>query len=433
MQKGVLISLLFLFFIADIAIPNQAELHLPDLSEESKMSDFLAYAALNNPGLKSVHGKWLSTLFEATYQGALPDPVVSYGHYFEEIETRVGPQKHKFSISQKVPWFGKRRLRKNIYLQKADFVKKELDEKKSILFRDVRKAVYDYVYITRAIRELEENLRIVTTLSSSIKGRYTVGNSSHASFSSVQIEAEILRNRFLSIQALKQPYMAKLNSLLNRNIDQDIPVISLPHTDYYKHIVMSLNRNGLEKNSAISKMDAIVKEEEFVLEYVRKDDFPDFTFGLAYIQTDEAGVDGISDNGKDPVIGSISFNLPIWRGKSAARRISAVNALLHAKEGKLNKARALEADYEMALYRFSDASRKMDLYKKSLIPKTQEALSVLLKGFSAGTANYKELLNTQKKLLNFSLEYEKALRDYRINYAELIFITNRDEVDKDEH
>ncbi len=84
---------------------------LPSLTHTSTLADYLRYAALNNPGLEAAFERWQAELEKVPQVRALPDPILTYAHFIEEVETRVGPQESKLSLLQKFPWFGKRRLR----------------------------------------------------------------------------------------------------------------------------------------------------------------------------------------------------------------------------------------------------------------------------------------------------------------------------------
>ena len=45
-------------FLSDNAIKYENTPSLPKLNEQSKLSDYLTYAALNNPGLEAAFNRW---------------------------------------------------------------------------------------------------------------------------------------------------------------------------------------------------------------------------------------------------------------------------------------------------------------------------------------------------------------------------------------
>ena len=76
---------------------------LPELTESTGPSDYLAYAALNNAGLKAAFEQWKAAVEQVPQAESLPDPKFTYGYFINEVETRVGPQRQKFGIMQVFP------------------------------------------------------------------------------------------------------------------------------------------------------------------------------------------------------------------------------------------------------------------------------------------------------------------------------------------
>ena len=51
-------------------------------------------SALHNPGLKAAFHRLKAALQGMPQARALPDPKFEYGYFIEEVETRVGAQRH---------------------------------------------------------------------------------------------------------------------------------------------------------------------------------------------------------------------------------------------------------------------------------------------------------------------------------------------------
>ncbi|MEP7250352.1 MAG: TolC family protein, partial [Spartobacteria bacterium] len=60
-----------------------------------------------NPSLNSARLKWEAMKERPRIAGSLPDPMLSYGYFFDNVETRVGAQNQKVGLSQKIPFPGK--------------------------------------------------------------------------------------------------------------------------------------------------------------------------------------------------------------------------------------------------------------------------------------------------------------------------------------
>jgi outer membrane protein, heavy metal efflux system len=70
------------------------------------LDDYFKIAAENNPGLQAVYKEYEAALQKVPQVSTLPDPVFSFGYFISPVETRVGPQQAKFSLTQMFPWFG---------------------------------------------------------------------------------------------------------------------------------------------------------------------------------------------------------------------------------------------------------------------------------------------------------------------------------------
>jgi len=152
---------------------------LPELTEESGVSDYLAYAALNNPGLEAAFNRWKAALERVPQVRALPDPRFTYRYYIEQVETRVGAQRQAFGIAQTFPWPGKLKLRGYAALEAADAQRKRYEAQKLELFYQVKDAYAEYYYLWRAIAILKENVLLMQNIEKVLRARYKVAAASY--------------------------------------------------------------------------------------------------------------------------------------------------------------------------------------------------------------------------------------------------------------
>src|SRR6056297_2750922 len=75
-------------------------------SQAQTLETYFKIAAENNPGLKAKYMEYEIAMEKIPQVSSLPDPSFSFGFFISPVETRVGPQRAKFSLSQMFPWFG---------------------------------------------------------------------------------------------------------------------------------------------------------------------------------------------------------------------------------------------------------------------------------------------------------------------------------------
>lgn len=127
---------------------------------------------------------------------------------------------------------------------------------------------------------------------------------------------------------------------------------------------------------------------------------------------------------KDPTRGRTSdavlgLSLPLWFWKPAAM-VAEASAEKEMAAAELEAARLMTAaDLRSTFVRVQTAQRLAESYKTSLLPQAESALAVAESGYQAGRSSFLDLLDAQRSLLNFKLEYYQYLADYEQRAAEL--------------
>ena len=405
---------------------RQAETRpLPQLGENPALHDYLRYAALNNAGLEAAFKRWQAALERVPQVESLPDPLFSYTHFIEEVETRVGPQRHKVGVRQVFPWFGKRGLKGDAAAEQAAVARQDYEKTKLALFYRVKAAYHEYWYLAQGIAVTKQHIKLVSNLEAVARIRFKAGAAPHSALIQAQVEIGKLDDRLRTLEALRRPIVARLNAALNRRTQLPLPwPRSLPaspaaFTD--KQAMQWLS----EGNPDLRRLDHLAQSEEALIRLARKNYYPDITLGIDYVDTDEALMPDTLDSGKDPIAAIVSLNLPIWYGKYRAAGREARFRKAAAEEDREDTGKRLESDLELTLYHFRDAERKIDLYGDTLVPKAEQSLAVAQQGFEAGSTSFIALIDAQRLLLDFQLAERRAQADRGQRLAEIEILTGR--------
>jgi outer membrane protein TolC len=122
---------------------------------------------------------------------------------------------------------------------------------------------------------------------------------------------------------------------------------------------------------------------------------------------------------------SLSLNLPLWIGRYRAAEREARARLRASARRREDKANQLLTDLKFAVFHFRSAERKADLYGNSLIPKAEQALAASQRAFAGGEADFFDLIEAQRTLLEFQLAHERALADRAQRLAEIEMLVGR--------
>ena len=114
---------------ASTDVAASAETEAPE-----SLEDYLEISALWNPALKAAFEQWKGDLERVDQVRAYPDPRLSFAYYFRPVETRVGPQRMRASLTQTFPWFGKLSLRGDVAFEASETSRRRFEATKLRLF-----------------------------------------------------------------------------------------------------------------------------------------------------------------------------------------------------------------------------------------------------------------------------------------------------------
>jgi len=387
-----------------------------------ELDDYLAEAALNNPGLEASFNRWQAELEKIPQVQSLPNPRISYTYFIQEVETRVGPQRQKVGIAQTLPWFGKRSLRGETLSEAAEAARQQYEQTKLELFYRVRSTYFEYYILGRSIDLTRQHLILLQNIEQVARTRFQSGSAPQSDLIQTQVELGKLEDRIQTLEALRGPVSAKLNAALNRPMETEHPLPSIivprPATFSDEEIIQRLQTNS----PSLKRLDALIRKEQAAERLAHRNRYPDVTFGVEYIDTGEA-LAPTPDNGKDPVMAMVSINLPIWQGSLKAAEKEARLRRVAVEGERTDRENRLDSSLQLSLYHFRNAERKIDLYRDTLIPQAEHSMKVALQGFRDGRIGFISLIDAERQLLEFQLAADQALADRETRLAEIELLT----------
>ncbi|WP_448383685.1 TolC family protein [Desulfosoma sp.] len=411
----------------EVTLPQ--EIGLPEenkpLPDNPTLQDYLAYAALHNPGLQAAFEAWKAALWKIPQVRSLPDPRFTYAYLVERVETRVGPQRQRFALAQTFPWLSRLELQEDVAFQEAQAKRAFYESAKWSLFERVKKAYYEYAYLRQAVAVTEENIRLLRNLERVFQTRYAGSLAPYAALVRIQTELGRLEERLKTLEDLRHPASEELNAALDR---PEKALLPWPPPSRVTTVALSDEAARawlLADNPELKALSSLVAKEQAGEKLAQKSYFPDVMVSLEAVDTGEAMNRATPDSGKDPVAVGISINLPIWWQKYEAGVQEARHRERAAAKTLAERQNALSARLAMTLYKLRDAERRIDLYRNGLIPKARQALQVSLQDFEAGLGGYLDVIDAQRMLLEFELAYERAEADKAQRLAEVEGLVGR--------
>ncbi|MHC4075122.1 MAG: TolC family protein [Planctomycetota bacterium] len=416
MKKSIVVTLAVL--LVSIS-PAKASQQPNDINNLQTLGDYLRFASLNNADLKAKFEQWKAALEQVPQAQALDDPKFTYSYFIEEVETRVGPQRNKFGIMQVFPWFGKIEARTDVAAAKAKAARQRYEANKLKLFWQVKDAFYEFTYLATAIDTAQENLELLQHFEEIARTKYRAATAAHPDIIRAQVELAKLEDVLKSLEMLREPTVAGLNSVLNRPSDAELAWPKKEQTRQVQlnrhHIIESLK----EANPELAELGWEIKAAKAKVELAKKKFYPDIGVGVDWIQTDNAASPGVRDSGKDPVVLMFSMNIPLWQDSYKAAQRQAKANVRKTQHQKIDTENKTIAQAIQVLYDVEDSQRKMHLYGGILVSKAQELVQASESAYRAGTIDFFSLIDAQRMLLKYTLDHERAITNNQQKLAEL--------------
>lgn len=390
----------------------------PALGPDATLDDYRRHAVLSNPGLRALHHEWRAARERAPQARALPEPRFGYTEFLQEVETRAGPQERKFSLSQPVPWPGRLLLRGSVEEKRALAARQRLLAAQLVVDEQLRRVYAETYYLGRSIAVTRQNLELLQRLESVARQKLAAGADNHPDTIRLQVEMGRLEDRLNSLVDRRRPLASRLNSILHRPADTPVPWppgLPEPRIVADEELARRLEAN----NPELLALHHEVERAELERRLARQRYFPDFSVGVETIATGSAIAPGTPGSGDDPFLVTFSMELPIWYPKYRAGEREAAESLRAAEDRRTDGRARLAADLDLALYDLRDAERRLSLYRNTLIPKTEESLTATVTAYRAGTADFLDLIDAERSLLEFQLAVERALADRQLAEARI--------------
>jgi len=400
-----------------VQFAREADANSTDANAPVTLPDYLRLAALNNAGLKAAFEEWKAAVEQVPQARALPDPRFTYAYYIQEIETRVGPQKNRLGIMQLFPWFGEIEARADAAAAAAKAARQRYEAAKLKLFFQVKDAFHEYVYLASAVQIAKDNLELIKHFEEVARTKYIAAAAGHPDVIRAQMELAKLEDHVKTLEDLRNPIVARLNAVLNR---ADFTMLAWPRRQEFQHTPVQRSRVIAilkAQNPQLQELDFEVQSSRSALEAAKKKFYPNMGVGVDWIDTGDRS--GVRDGGTDAVILMFTMDLPIWRKSYKAAEMQAEANVRKARQQRIETENTILARTERVLYDFEDSSRKVGLYADVLVPKAKELLSVSETAYKGGTVDFLSLIDAQRMLLGYQLNYERSVTDNLQRLAEL--------------
>ncbi len=154
-------------------------------------------------------------------------------------------------------------------------------------------------------------------------------------------------------------------------------------------------------------------------ELARKDDYPDFTFGVNYIGIGDNPAGNPGDEGQDAWNVSAGINIPIPNARRRAAKKQAELREQEAEQRILAVEDRIRGEIESTVPRLRTLESQRAVLINSLLPLAEEAFAASQASYESGRASFLDLLDSQRTYITVRRDLLRIQRDYLLATARL--------------
>jgi len=389
-------------------------------SYSQTLEEYFKIAAENNPGLLSQYKEFEAVLQKVPQVSTLPDPSLSFGYFVSPVETRVGPQKARFSLTQMFPWFGTLKTQGDAVALMAEAKYQSFLDAKNKLYYEVSAAYFPLYELQEWMKIEERNIEILESYKTISNSKFKNGVGTLVDVLRVDIFLKESQTNLEILKKKERPLLATFNKLLNRS---DFEPVTISETLEIDMLSFDNGKNSLlVDHPLLNSLELKVKAVEASERAAIKQGFPKIGLGLDYVMVDKRNDMVVPDNGKDVLMPMVTLSLPIFRKKYKA----AVKETQLMQESytlqKTEMTNSLLSNYEMAFFDIEQQTELVLLFDEQ-ITESEQALNLLFTSYGNSGKDFEEVLRMQQQLLKYDKLKITALKQYKIALAKLNYIT----------
>ncbi|AEL26512.1 TolC family protein [Cyclobacterium marinum] len=383
------------------------------------LEDYFVIAAENNPGLKGKYKAFEAALEKIPQAQSLNDPNLSFGYFISPVETRLGPQRMRFSLTQMFPWFGTLKMQGDVATVLAEVKHQEFLDAKNSLYNEVSAIYYPLLEVLELIEIEKENLQILETYKSIATSTYENGKGSMTDLLRVDIINTNAQTNLDVLYKKVHAANARLNALLGRTPDSPIDIGEKlkPPTGLHQFYFDAIRNNPL-----IESMDLKVQAAELNQRLALKKGLPQLGIGIDYVAVGDRSDVIIEENGRNVIMPTMTMSLPLFRKKYKAAEREALLLSESYQAEKENVSNILQGSFHRFKAEMEIQLDLIDSYDRQ-IKTSKQTLDLLYSAYANSGDNFEEVLRLQQQLLEYQKMKVKASVAYYVAEAQINYLT----------
>ncbi len=392
---------------------------------QSSLEAYLAEAEKNSSEILAKQFQYESALEKVNEVGSLPNTQLGVGVFAQAVETRVGPQRARFSASQNIPWFGLLGAKKQQATFMANATKSEIDFLKRQLSLNVKLAYYELYTLQHKYVITKQHIEILDTYEKLALNELENNRTNMVDVLNIKMKKNTLLQQFQAISEDLQSQKVTFNLLLNKPVTTEVLLLD---TLKIQETAFFTTKEAIAMNPKLQQLEAMenaLQQSEIV---AKKEGNPSVGFGLDYVLVAERSGISMPDNGKDVIMPMITVSIPLFNKRHIAKQKQLQLEQEAISQTKITVKNQLLIAFEQALNKLKNAKESIRTQDENIV-QAEQAKEVILAAYQTAKMDFEQLLAIDQLELGFKLQKVNDINISLTNSAIIEFLTS--DIDKD--
>jgi len=389
--------------------------------ETFALPDLIKEALARNPEIQAARKQWEAAANRVAQASSLDDPTLQVQLWnFPQTFNVTHTQNSIFGVSQTFPFPGKLALKGEVASRSADMTEQALRARERDLIARLKQAYYDLFLEHKAIQIHHEQVDLLKQFFEIANAKFRAGKGSQVDVLKAQVELSSLHQHLPALEQRRDTAQAKLNTLLDRDPRFPLEPPQAPHDQRFDKDLEELFQIAITARPELKAGELAIQRNERARALAQRQYYPDFHLAFQRFQ---------NFNANDGFGAVVSINMPFafWTKpkydagvQEASAAVAAARADLHTAENLTrfqirDLLAKVRANWEVAV-----------LYRTTVLPQAEQGVEAARAEYRTGKTGFLDLIETERALRGFQLEYYRALVEREQRLAELEQVVGSD-------
>lgn len=379
-----------------------------------ELAPLIRVALDRNPEVKAAREQAQAFKAQVPQAGALEDPElkIQLWNTPEDLDI-THSQRTIYGMAQRFPFPGTLSAKERIAAQGASQATARLAAKELDVTAAVKAAYFELFYAHKAVEIHHEQIALLKQLFAIANAKFRVGTGTQVDVLKAQVEFSRLLQRLPVLDQRRETAQAHLNALLDRAPEAPLGVPQAPRVEPLGVSLERLEELSLRSRPELVEADRAIAAQESAVSLARLRYYPQVRVELQRWQ---------NFNADDGWGGNFTVNLPFsfWtkaKYDAGVREAAAEAAAAKARKQTLVNLTRFQVKDQVAQIQASE--RVIELYSTTILPQAKQTLRSASAGYRTGRTDFLDLIDAERAVITYRLEYFRALVDLELQRARL--------------